>query len=253
MLKKTIEIIRPSIFQIQVQTFEQKFQYKKLPVTIPIGTAFAVSDSGLLVTALHVVEGAEKIISASGGNIMAGFAGPKVDTPEIKIHASFVGTGVEVVGSDSDNDLALLKLPINKLNDLTIKVGPDELEATPIACTIDTEIPNDGEPIGISGYPLSEPSLVTTSGNIASNWTLNNHQDSYLGDITANPGNSGGPVYKLSNGKILGVCVAGKLTNVIDNSGNNTQMLHSAGLTLITPSRAIDKLIENYNNKENTE
>lgn len=71
------------------------------------------------------------------------------------------------------------------------------------------------------------------------------NQDSYLGDITANPGNSGGPVYKLSDGKVIGVCVAGKLTSAKHNIGADAQILHSAGLTFITPARAIDEMLKN--------
>src|SRR5438132_584434 len=82
-------------------------------------------------------------------------------------------------------------------SNLVIKVGPDELEASTKKCELELEIPADGEPIAISGYPLAEPTLVTTSGHIACSWTIHNHQDHYLADVTANPGNSGGPVYRL--------------------------------------------------------
>jgi S1-C subfamily serine protease len=239
MLSKAIDAIKPSIFQIQLQTF-----HNKMPVTIPLGTAFAVSDDGVLVTAFHVVKAAEDAIAKQSGHLIAAFAGPDVDTPQIKIHAAFTGTSVAVIGRDEAHDLALLKLPTDKLSDITIKVGPDGAEAKPSACHMDAVTPANGEPIAISGYPLAEPSLVTTSGHIASNWTLNNHQEHYLGDITANPGNSGGPVYRLSDSKVIGVCVGGKLTSVRNAVGNPSQMLHSAGLTFIVPASVIKPLLD---------
>lgn len=246
MLKRAINIIRPSVFQIQVQTYESKFQYKRLPVTIHLGTAFAVTNEGLLITALHVIEGVEVILSQQGGSMIASFAGPPDNTPNIQIRAASSGTGFTIVARDPDNDLALLKLPVHNLSDLKISVGPNKLEASPKACKLHLPEPEEGEDIGISGYPLNEPTMVSTAGHIASSWTLDKHQDRYLADITANPGNSGGPAYRLKDGRVIGVCIAGKMRPSVHKESDVYQIAHSAGLTFIAPAHAVQKILDQH-------
>jgi S1-C subfamily serine protease len=105
--------------------------------------------------------------------------------------------------------------------------------------------PIDGTEIAISGYPLGEPTFVTTRGTIASAWTTGPSSDRfvewYLGDITANPGNSGGPVYRVTDARVVGVCKAGKLTPISGGEGSQT-----AGLTIIVPAIHVAELMDRH-------
>lgn len=84
-----------------------------------------------------------------------------------------------------------------------------------------TERARDGEDIAVSGYPVAEPVLITTTGTVASAWgfdltqlpdlagpVLADLDDLYLVDATINPGNSGGPVYRTRDGALIGVCLS---------------------------------------------
>jgi S1-C subfamily serine protease len=238
-LTLAVERMRPSIFQIELQR-----NHGNSRVTNPVGTAFAIHDAGYLITALHVIEFVEAELTREEGSVMAAYAGPDVTTPEIMIRGAFVGCEFLVVDRDELNDLALLKLPTG-LNDIvTGQFGPKNAETRPKSCQLETEVPLDGEAIAVSGYPLNEPSLVTTSGYVASHWTLDNNRERILGDVTANPGSSGGPAYKLKDAKVIGVCVAGRLSNISDAEGNPVHLLKVAsGLTLIVPALCVVSLL----------
>jgi len=211
---------------------------------MPMGTAFAVSEDGLLVTALHVITAIEEQIAARGGRSMAAFAGPDYESGTISVHANFSLTAFDVVTRDPLNDLALLRLsrPLDELK-VRNEIYGETLEAVPTVVTLESDAPLDGEMVAISGYPLREPSLVTTAGYIASNWTLDAGQVRYLADVTANPGNSGGPVYRLKDTKVVGVCVAGRLTNIQNTYGELTDLMQAADLTLVVPASAVSQLI----------
>lgn len=239
-LSHTIKRILPSTFQIQLWAPDNK--------NAVIGTGFAVSGHGYIVTANHVVKTLEEKVVPPNSTLKVGFAGPDYESAEITVRASFSVFDCEVVASNEDDDIALLKTarPLDEIDFTMHIMGQDNTtEAKP--CVLDLRRPFAGENIAISGYPLSEPALVTTTGIIASNWTLYKGSERYLGDITANPGNSGGPVYMTTSGKVIGVCVAGKVTPVLEAGAPSRELVHSAGLTYIVPSQAIIRLIESNN------
>ncbi len=240
-LVHTIQRIRPIVFQVMAHmTVDGIFK------VVPIGTAFAGTDDGRLITALHVVIGAEKLASEHGAQIFYGFAGPDVTTSAVKIRANFTLKTGKVIKRDELNDLAVVKLDVEKLADMrfSVQLGKELIEAVPEPCILVTELLDAGEMIACSGYPLSEPSLVTTAGHLASNWSLIEGQERYLGDITVNPGNSGGPVYLAKTGKVIGVCVANKLTNAVNREGGPSELWHAAGLTVIVPAPAVVEILK---------
>jgi S1-C subfamily serine protease len=100
---------------------------------------------------------------------------------------------------------------------------------------------------------------VTTSGGIASalgvniqqaqalgappDYTIPNTANTYLANVTVNPGNSGGPVYRISDGGVIGVCVAFR----IGRDSNGTDMFfNNSGLSLVVPIKYGHELIARH-------
>lgn len=224
-LPDAIDRIRPSIVQIGATGTE-----------VALGTGFIVTSALHVVTAKHVVD------SAADQRPHVNFGGPTIDTPEIKMRGSFLGAEAVVIDVMPDHDLALLEVPT------AAKVIPGSLFAgqpmpTPVPVSLGTGGIQEGTSLAVSGYPLNAPSLVTNAGVLASSFSLIEQegqlQEGHLGDFTANPGNSGGPVYKTADARVIGVCVAGKLTPIVGGEG-----AHAAGLTVIVPVAAVVELLE---------
>lgn len=115
--------------------------------------------------------------------------------------------------------------------------------------------PRDGEPIAVSGFPLNKPVLISTVGHLASSWPIEIdatnvgftpgvprvERETYLADVTANAGNSGGPVYRLSDSAVIGVLVAGEGAQAwVAGSepalkANGDQIFFAAGSTSLAP------------------
>lgn len=111
-----------------------------------------------------------------------------------------------------------------------------------------TDRPREGVGIAVSGYPLSTPTLITTSGAIASSWsvdsvevqppgapegfTIPDLKDSYIADVAVNPGNSGGPVCLAASGEVIGVCVAFRVAEAGDES---MPLRYNSGLSVVVP------------------
>jgi S1-C subfamily serine protease len=132
---------------------------------------------------------------------------------------------------------------------------------------LSSDRPRDGSSIAVSGYPFGQPVLITTNGTIASAWsvdiknaippgapagfTMPDIRDSYLADISVNPGNSGGPVYRAKDGSIIGVCVAFRPAPVVTESGPVTtssgeKLNYNSGLSIIVPIRYGEELLARH-------
>jgi S1-C subfamily serine protease len=133
------------------------------------GTAFVVSSNGVIATAAHVVENATSI---------------KVQLGE----QSYVA---KVLKSNSENDLAILKIDATGLKPLILA---------------DSDQAKLGESVWALGYPLSDVlgrNLKVTAGMLSG---LNKDKENRILQIDAalNPGNSGGPVFN-AYGDVIGV------------------------------------------------
>jgi S1-C subfamily serine protease len=71
-----------------------------------------------------------------------------------------------------------------------------------------------------------------------------------------NPGNSGGPVYSIEEGKVIGVCVAYDMAPVVYGDGNhepasagNRPFFSNSGLAVVIPVRYVADLLKNHNLK----
>lgn len=144
------------------------------------GTGIILSEDGYVLTNLHVIETAY----SRGVDI-------HVITFEGEEHEA------EVVGVESDSDLAVLKI--------------DAAGLTP-ACLGDSEEMRVGQTIYAVGNPLGELTYTMTSGIVSAldrsiTTDVNVTVDMFQIDAAVNNGNSGGPVYN-EFGQVIGVVTA---------------------------------------------
>jgi len=158
------------------------------------GSGFVIDKEGHIVTNYHVVEGADEIqISFTSG----------------------LKTRAEVIGTDTDSDLAVLQ----------VDVPEDELIPVPLG---DSDLLRVGQIVVAIGNPFGLNSTMTTgiissigrtldSLNISSSGQAFAAGDIIQTDAAINPGNSGGPLLNL-NGEVIGVNRAIRTFNTNENS-----------------------------------
>lgn len=264
-ISQAVELIRPSIVQIGVFALWRPIKARRVGMPfahLALGTGFLVGGA-YVVTARHVVD------VAYG---MAAQIAAEKTAREVSVHVGFPSAtnetyrgifGLEafdIVETDEVHDLALLRL----LRDPTVSPLSDEerekleslQENSP--AVLYSERPVDGVAIGVSGYPLEESVLITNAGVLASGWASDKGRasaeedsyvkhDRYLGDIVANPGNSGGPVYLAEKAWVIGVCVAGRQIETSDDQGQpNPDVLQKSGITVIVPSTYVIEMLERH-------
>ena len=79
---------------------------------------------------------------------------------------------------------------------------------------------HEGDMISVSGFPLSIPVLVTTTGFIASSFYKDKRERAvYLADLSVNQGNSGAPAYNDTDGSVIGCVTDSIATAEGANSG----------------------------------
>lgn len=239
-LSEAIQAVKPAIVQILLlgTNLEPAFQAK---IQAPffkhiLGTGFFVSDDGHVITAKHVIDDGLsmlKNIPAKNKHILVGLALPNSDN----FLGNFSCVDFELVDADAEHDLILLKLAKNPFKGEVhsgINIGGVEQPLLYGVPVFNTSRPSDGLSIAISGYPLAEIVLITNSGGLATCWG-NAH---YLADIEVNPGNSGGPVYKIETSTIIGLCSGNKQAPICDQNGNVANIggknyYYSSGLTVL--------------------
>ena len=140
-----------------------------------VGSGFILSENGYVVTNAHVVEGATAItVSTHGGE-------------ELK---------AQLVGNDTTNDVAVLKVEAENLPAVTIGSSDDLIV---------------GDQVVAIGNPLGELTSTMTVGYVSAkdrdvttdNKTINMIQT----DAAINSGNSGGPLFNM-RGEVVGITTA---------------------------------------------
>ena len=169
-LSRDIEQIRRT--QIETNTVLKSTAEPKIPKGATLktgGTAFLIDGKGFLVTNAHVLDGSGAIVIDKDGH-------------------EYNST---ILSVDHKADLAILKI--------------DDKEFTPIKnlpYSIRRLQPDLGEELFTLGYPRDE--IVYNMGYLSAKTGYKGDTSSCQLSLTANPGNSGGPVFN-KNGEIVGI------------------------------------------------
>ena len=146
-----------------------------------LGSGFIISETGIVVTNNHVIEGAEDIVVQVNGD------------KEFK---------AKVIGADPLSDIAVLQLDTNE-KFIPVKFGDSD------KARIGDWVIAIGNPFGFGG--------TVTSGIISArnrSIGLSRYEDYIQTDASINSGNSGGPLFDM-NGDVIGINTA-----ILGRSGN---------------------------------
>jgi S1-C subfamily serine protease len=233
----------------------------------PIGSGVIVrggdEHDGVVATALHVVRDVAPEV------LQIGFPVPPGD----RARGELTMIGGTVVETDERNDLALLRMEHTAF--LTHGVPHPSGGTYPATVAeLEAERPEDGEDVMISGFPMGYRYVLNSAGIIACAWgdqgidhfvespergvAADGPLDRYLVDISVNPGNSGGPCYRVDDQRVVGICEAFQLIEVEfeDNGGvadgdtvlavddRQRSVLQNADITFVVPAKYVIALFE---------
>jgi S1-C subfamily serine protease len=168
-LSKDIEIIKRNQ-QYQGSLINEV--KSKIPTGVTVisgGSGFLIDAKGYIITNAHVLKGTAAVVVDSKGNEFT----------------------ASIVHIDTKKDLAILKInddEFTPLKSLPYSIGKTNADL--------------GDEIFTLGYPRND--IVYGVGYLASKTGFNGDSLSYQIQISANPGNSGGPVLN-NNGEVIGV------------------------------------------------
>jgi S1-C subfamily serine protease len=174
---REVEELRRKVNHLERQTSTQRAEINAvrqkidpaLPVTIG-GTSFIIDPKGYLITSAHVIEGARKIYVQHN------------DGHDYK---------VRLVMSDPKRDLALLQIEDEDFKPVGSLPYGFNTRGTELA-----------EPVFTLGYPKDE--IVYGEGYLSARSGLKGDTMAYQISISANPGNSGGPILN-RKGEVVGI------------------------------------------------
>lgn len=181
---RDVQELRRKVNHLERQTSNQRAEINAvrqkidpaLPVTIG-GTSFMIDPKGYLITSAHVVEGARNIYVQHN------------DGHDYK---------ARLVMSDRERDVALLQI-----DDADFKHG------SPLPYGFNTQGTDLAEPVFTLGYPKDE--IVYGEGYLSARSGLKGDTLAYQISISANPGNSGGPILN-RRGEVVGILNARQTT-----------------------------------------
>jgi S1-C subfamily serine protease len=203
------------------------------------GTGFVVGDGSLVVTNFHVLPPAAE---GAAANTIA---------PTLMILAPRPGRELEprlatLVATDRNHDLALLRIEGAPLPALELGDTALVREGSAVAFI--------GYPIaGILGYsPVTHRGIVASVASIvlpaASAGQLSERAiarlregpfDIYQLDATAYPGNSGGPVFDVASGRVIGV-----INMVLIRGTKESALTNPTGISYAIPVRFVRELVQ---------
>jgi len=242
-----VDLVRPAVVQVAVKITDVPLR-NAIPSPLDqcfrgsicvVGTGFLVNSNGDVVTASHVANGIQgnaqalgvqqiiQVLEAHGIHAEARIAVsiPNVETSHLTISSGSQLFPATWVAADAEHDIAVFHATVNPFTKMPKTFGGSGAAGLPQAKArfvhLALKRPRDGEEIFACGFPFGEPGLVTTSGAIASAWksdTLNTAKatvlplpvEIYQVDLRLNPGNSGGPVFRMQDQAVLGMVVESK-------------------------------------------
>nr|WP_282449978.1 trypsin-like peptidase domain-containing protein [Microbulbifer sp. CAU 1566] len=164
--------------------FDKMNQLQQERMAANLGSGVIVNEEGYVLTNYHVIAAAEEIaiVLSDGREAQA-----------------------RIVGSDSDFDLAVLKIDLDNLT--AIAVGePDKTQVGDVVLAI-------GNPFGV-GQTVTQ-GIISATGRDLSNTGTGSYLLNFLQtDAAVNPGNSGGALVD-ARGKLLGIN-----TSILNQSGS---------------------------------
>ncbi|QFS82054.1 putative periplasmic serine endoprotease DegP-like precursor [Roseivivax sp. THAF40] len=167
-----------------------------------LGSGFVISEDGYVVTNNHVIEGADEIL-------IEFFSGEELRA--------------EVVGTDPNTDIALLKVEADT--------------ALPFVSFGDSDTARVGDWVMAMGNPLGQGFSVSAGIVSARNRALSGTYDDYIQtDAAINRGNSGGPLFNM-DGEVIGVNTA-----ILSPTGGSIGIGFSMASNVVT--RVVDQLQE---------
>lgn len=206
---RDIQELRRKVSHLEQQSSKQRAEFNTIKTKIEPGsdvkfggTGFLVDPKGYLVTSAHVLKGAKKVYvqNSEGIDMLA-----------------------DILHQDMAADIALLK--INDPDFKPIKQLPYGFKQNQ----------NDlSEPVFTLGYPKNE--IVYNEGYLSAKTGLGGDTMSCQITISANPGNSGGPVFN-HHGEIIGIL--------------NARQASANGVVFATQSKHLFRLIEDLKGEEN--
>ena len=167
-----------------------------------LGSGVIVDPDGYILTNFHVISGAEQIavVLSDGREAQA-----------------------DLVGSDADFDLAVLKIDLPDLT--SIEVGePDRAQVGDVVLAI-------GNPFGV-GQSVTQGIISATGRDLANTGTGSYLQNFLQTDAAVNPGNSGGALVD-AYGKLLGIN-----TSILNQSGS------AGGISFAIPANIALKIMQ---------
>ena len=195
-LMEIFEKTEASVVQVNVRSADGRI----MPGSM--GSGFVYSDDGYIITNNHVVDNAEKVtITFLDGE-------------------SYIA---QIIGTDSDLDLAVLKVQIESTYLQPIPIGDSS------QLKVGQEIAAIGNPFGLSGSMTS--GIISQMGRLLPQDSGYSIPDVIQTDAAINPGNSGGPLLNMK-GEVVGINTA-----IQSATGEFT------GVGFAVPSNTVKKVI----------
>ena len=199
-LSKDIEVIKRNQQYQGTLINEVKSKIPENAKLVSGGSGFLIDTKGYIITNAHVLKGSGAVVVNSKGQEFNAI----------------------IAQIDRDKDLAILKID---------DADYEPLKSIPYSIRkANTDL---GEQIFTLGYPRND--IVYGEGYLSARTGYKNDSSSYQVQISANPGNSGGPVFN-NNGEVIGIL--------------STRQAQSEGVAFAVKSKNIYLVVEELRNSD---
>jgi S1-C subfamily serine protease len=235
--------------------------------TAVIGTAFVVNNQGDFITAAHVASTTEV---GSGANKLK----VRLTVGLRQRKANISGVSFKIVELDSDHDLALChvdglqgmtfaKTGVQKMAHPELPGGltAEEMSEPFASLAIDQSAPQAGHFILVSGFPLGSWTPAIQFGLLSA--TETRYPDAPIArlpkdtsellqiSVSANHGNSGGPVIDLQSGRVVGVILSIVPAPLVVGGQQiwSDSSFDMSGIMLAAPAKWVNALLSRHDVK----